>query len=166
MAEPGGTIPASLISEQDLTWVGCEIEFESDTVTESHVRQFVAASDDYHPSYVPEKAAALGIEHNAPPLLYYGITRPWVSLDGYAEDGTVADQRPLVGTGQAMGGTLSVEWLRPLRVGDRLRGIRTLASLEEKDGARMRFALATWKIEYRDQNGELVIREQYEQILF
>ncbi|UZG60215.1 MaoC family dehydratase [Rhodococcus opacus] len=155
-----------LITDDDLAWVGRELEFVSDVVTESQVRQFVAATDDYHPAYDGESADELGIEHIAPPMLYYGITRPWVGLDGYADDGTVLHQRPLVGTGQAMGGTLSVEWIRPLHVGDRLRGVRTLASLEEKQGSRMRFALAVWNTEYRDQNGELVIREQYEQILF
>lgn len=165
-AGSGQTTQQPLISEEDRAWVGRQLEFVGDVVTESHVRQFVAASDDHHPAYVSELATELGVEQHAPPLLYYGITRPWVSLDGYAEDGTVMHQRPLVGTGQAMGGTLSVEWIRPLQIGDRLSGVRVLTSLEEKQGSRMTFALATWNIEYRDQQGELVIREQYEQILF
>lgn len=160
-------MPGTLLTDEDLAWVGRQIEFEGDEITEAMVRQFVAATDDPHPSYLP--VGQPGVREGGPvvpPMLYYGSTRPFVCLAGYADDGTLEQQRPMVGTGQAMGGSLSVEWLRPLRVGDRLRGLRTLSSLEEKHGTQRTFALATWDTAYTDEKGEVVVRERYEQILF
>lgn len=157
----------TLLTDEALAWVGHETVFEGDEITESEVQAFVFASEDLHPSYLGEREGQFaGVPAAAPPMLYYGVTRPYVALDDYAPDGTFGGHRPPIGVGQSMGGTLSVEWLRPLRVGDRLTGIRTLKSMEEKEGARRSFVLITYETIYRDQTGEEVIREHYDQIAF
>lgn len=157
----------TLLTEEALAWIGNETVFAGDEITEATVRAFVFASEDLHPSYLGENEANLaGVNATAPPMLYYGVTRPYVPLDQYAPDGTFDGHRPPIGVGQSMGGTLSVEWLRPLRVGDRLIGVRTLKSMEEKAGARRSFVLITYETIYRDQTGEEVIREHYDQIAF
>ena len=157
----------SLLNDEALSWVGRRIEIEGDEITETMVRQFIYATEDAHPAYVSDLTAAdAGTPRVVPPMLYQGATRPYVPLSDYAPDGTVKENRPIIGSGQAMGGTLSVEWLRPLRVGDRLTGTRTLLSMNEKNGSTRQFVVVIWQTEYRDQNGEVVIREQYEQIVF
>lgn len=156
-----------LLTDQARSWIGREIVVDGDEVTEAMVQQFVYASEDAHPAYLSETTATdAGVERVAPPMLYQAAIRPYVPLDHYNSDGTVREVRPPLGTGQSMGGTLEVEWIRPLRVGDRLCGVRKLVALEEKSGSRRDFVIVRWQTEYRDQKGELVIREQYEQIVF
>ena len=99
-------------------------------------------------------------------MLYYGATRPLAPSDDFMEDGTVAEHRPLIGSGQTMGGSVEMEWLEPLMLGDQLCGTRTLASLQEKTGRKRDFVIAEWITEYRDKTGRLLVRERYEQILF
>ena len=153
----------TLLTPEITAWVGQSIEFFSEPVTEGEIRRFVAASEDPNPAYL---ASGDQPPVQAPPMLYYAITRPFVAGSEFAEDGTVLEHRPMIGKGQAMGGSVEVEWLRPIRLEDRLRGVRTLASLKEKQGSRMHFVIAEWVTEYFDEKEDLVVRERYEQILF
>ncbi len=156
----------SLLTEEAKAWIGRQITFESDPISVSDARCFIAASGDDNPAYALPDIGFDASGTPCPPMLYYGATRPWASADAFTEDGTVAEHRPIIGTGQTMGGSVEMEWLAPLRVGDRLSGIRTLSSLTEKQGKRFDLVLAEWMTEYRDQNGVLKVRERYEQILF
>ena len=151
----------SLLTPEIMAWVGRSIEFTGDPISAGEVRRFVAASGDDNPRYGDGPDGGL-----APPMLYYAVTRPLAPAADLAEDGTVFEHRPMIGQGQAMGGSIEVEWLRPLRLDDRISGTRTLASLNEKRGRRRHFVVAEWTTEYRDAEGELVIKERYEQILF
>ncbi len=156
----------SLLTPDVMAWVGRTITFESDPISTSEARRFIAASGDDNPRYaLPEPGHDLA-GAIVPPMLYYGATRPLASALQMAEDGTVEEHRPMVGTGQTMGGSVEMEWLRPLRVGDRLSGVRTLTSLTEKQGKTRQFVIAEWETEYRDPSGQLVVRERYEQLLF
>lgn len=156
----------SLLTPDLMAWVGRTITFESDPISTSEARRFIAASGDDNPRYaLPEPGHDLA-GAIVPPMLYYGATRPLAPALQMAEDGTVEEHRPMVGTGQTMGGSVEVEWLRPLRVGDRLSGVRTLTSLTEKQGKTRQFVIAEWETEYRDPSGQLVVRERYEQLLF
>lgn len=156
----------SLLTEDAKAWVGRQITFESDPISVSDARCFVAASGDDNPAYALPEIGQTADGSPCPPMLYYGATRPWAPADQFNEDGTVAEHRPMIGKGQTMGGRVEMEWLAPLRVGDRLKGTRTLAALTEKHGKRFDFVLAEWITEYRDQSGVLKVRERYEQILF
>lgn len=156
----------TLLTPEALEWVGRSITLRGDEVTEGEIRRFVAASDDPNPDYgSPRDTGAAGTVP-APPMIYYAVTRPLAAARDFAEDGTVFEHRPMIGKGQAMGGSVEVEWHRPIRLGDRLTGVRTLASLTEKQGSRMRFVIAEWVTEYRDQEDRIVVTERYEQILF
>lgn len=156
----------SLLTPEILAWVGRAITFESDPISISEARRFIAASGDDNPLYAIRQDVVDDAADLVPPMLYYGVTRPLVPASAMAEDGTVQEHRPMVGTGQTMGGSVELEWLRPLRVGDRLSGTRTLKSLTEKNGKTRQFVIAAWETEYRDRSGDLVVRERYEQLLF
>ena len=149
-----------------MAWVGRAITFESDPISISEARRFIAASGDDNPLYEIPQDAGDDAAAPVPPMLYYGATRPLVPASAMAEDGTVHEHRPMVGTGQTMGGSVEMEWLRPVRIGDRLSGVRTLKSLTEKQGKTRLFVIAAWETEYRDQSGQPVVRERYEQLLF
>ncbi len=158
----------SLLTAEARAWIGRKIAFNCDPVSVSEGRRFVAATGDDNPRYpAPSEAGVPAAEGQVlPPMLYYGATRPFAFESGFAADGTVEEHRPFVGTGQTMGGTLEIEWARDLRAGDRLSGVRTLVSLEEKQGRSRTFVLAVWETEYTDATGALVVRERYDQILF
>lgn len=156
----------SLLTPEIMAWVGRTITFASDPISISEARRFIAASGDDNPLYAIEQEAGDDTAAPVPPMLYYGATRPLVPASAMAEDGTVHEHRPMVGTGQTMGGSVEMEWLRPLQTGDRLSGVRTLKSLTEKQGKTRRFVIAEWETEYRDQAGRLAVRERYEQLLF
>ena len=156
----------SLLTPEIMAWVGRAITFESDPISVSEARRFIAASGDDNPLYAIAQEPGDDAATLVPPMLYYGATRPLVPASAMADDGTVHEHRPMVGTGQTMGGSVEMEWLRPLRVGDRLNGTRTLNSLTEKQGKSRQFVIAEWETEYRDQTGTVVVRERYEQLLF
>ena len=157
----------SLLTADILDWVGRSFSFVSDPISLSEARRFIAASGDDNPLYaLPAPGEPAEAETPVPPMLYYAITRPLAPSDDFVEDGTVAEHRPLVGTGQTMGGSVEMEWLEPLSLGDQLHGTRTLVSLNEKSGRKRDFVIAEWLTEYRDKDGRLLVRERYEQILF
>lgn len=157
----------SLLTPEIMQWVGRSFEFQSDPVSLSDARAFIAASGDDNPLYeLPEIGTEPNFSTTVPPMLYYAVTRPFVSSEGFAEDGTVTELRPLIGSGQTMGGSVEMDWFAPLHIGDQLTGRRTLASLVEKEGRRRNFVIAEWVTEYRTQDNELKVHERYEQILF
>jgi len=157
----------SLLTPEIMTWVGRSQEFKSDPISLSDARGFVASSGDDNPLYaLPELGHSEDCDAYVSPMIYYAVTRPFVSSKDFAEDGTVMELRPLIGTGQTMGGSVSMEWLEPLKLGDQLHGKRTLASLNEKEGRKRTFVIAEWLTEYWDNDGNLKVRERYEQILF
>ena len=157
----------NLLTPEIMAWVGRSFEFRSDPISLSDARAFIAASGDDNPLYeMPEIGAEPASDVIVPPMLYYAVTRPFVSSGDFAEDGTVMELRPHIGTGQTMGGSVEMEWFEPLMLDDRLHGTRTLASLQEKTGRKRDFVIAEWITEYRDRTGRLLVRERYEQILF
>lgn len=156
----------TLLTPETMAWVGRSIAFECDPISASEARRFIAASGDDNPLYALPQPGHDPSDTIVPPMLYYGATRPHVPASQMAEDGTVEEHRPMIGTGQTMGGSVEMEWLRPLRIGDRLSGTRTLKSLTEKHGKTRQFVIAEWETEYRDQTGQMVVRERYEQLLF
>ena len=157
----------TLLTLEHQAWIGTAITFRSDVITASEARRFVAATGDGTPFYPqPEDAGSDQAGAPVPPMLYYAATRPFARTSDVLEDGTVAEHRPMIGTGQTMGGSVEIEWFRDLVVGDRLTGVRTLTALTEKTGRTRSFVVATWVTDYFDAEDTLVVRESYEQILF
>lgn len=151
----------TLMTDEARAWVGREFDMPEFTVSERDIRQYAAALG----GPVPEPAESESDALLAQPLLYTALTRPILAPADLTVDGLSEDRRAPVGEGRVMFGGIDVELIRPLTPGDRVRGHRRLVSLEEKEGRRARFVVATWLTEYRDADGELVIRETSTQIL-
>ena len=167
MPEQPDLTEGSLLTAEALAWVGREVELPEVVVSDDNIGRFLAGTGDRNPLYTDDEVARQA-GHDAavvPPLACMALSRPVVPVCELASDGRAEILRPPVGAGRAMAGQLEVECVRPLYRGGRVRGRRRLVSLEEKQGRRRRFVLATWQTEYRDQAGELVVRETYQQIL-
>jgi acyl dehydratase len=104
----------TLLTPDILAWVGTSIAFTSDPISLAEARRFVAGSGDDHPDYPLTDASDGAHDGPVPPMLYYGATRPFADQAALAEDGTVTEHRPFIGSGQTMGGSVEVEWRRPL----------------------------------------------------
>lgn len=150
-----------LLTDEARAWIGREFDMPEFTVSELDIRRYAAAIG----GPVPPQQGADAIPLAAQPLLYTALTRPVLAPDDLTVDGLSEDRRAPVGEGRVMFGGIDVELVRALKAGDRVRGRRRLVSLEEKEGRRARFVLATWRTEYADADGEPVIRETSTQIL-
>ncbi|MEV0265748.1 MaoC family dehydratase N-terminal domain-containing protein [Streptomyces sp. NPDC050617] len=144
-----------LLTDEARGWVGREFDMPPFTVTEKDIRKYEAGLGNTVPAH-PDTAQ---------PLLYTALVRPIAPVAELGADGLTEDRRAPVGEGRVMFGGIDVELVRPLVVGDQVRGRRRLESLEEKHGRRGPFVLATWRTEYVDASGDPVIREASTQIL-
>ena len=164
--EAAGVRPG--ISDEALGWVGREWQLPGEAVTASGILRHTSATGDESPLYRdPEVAAEFGCSAIvAPPLMYMALTRPIVPLAELTIDGVTNDRRPPVGAGRAVAGDISIEFVRPLQVGDQIVGYRRLISLEDKVGKSGQLVVANWETEYRDQEGRVVIREHSSLILY
>ena len=163
-------MPEPLITEKARAVVGREIELSPFAITHESIERFTTAYGDEHPLYIdPHHAASAGYSSVvAPPLLHLTQDRPLTRHSQLAADGVPVETRPEVpvGQGRSMLGEITIEFDRPLQVGDVIRGVRRLTSLAEKEGRTGRFVVATWETDYRDAGGERVLREARSQILY
>ncbi|WP_256839180.1 MaoC family dehydratase [Ornithinimicrobium faecis] len=149
-----------LLTEEAKSWVGMEIDYPEFEITARDIARYAAGMGNPVPPYVDPPGNA-----SAQPLLYTALIRPIVESGTLTEDGLTQDRRAPVGEQRVMFGGIDIEMLRPLVVGDKVHGRRRLESMEEKQGRRENFVLATWKTTYWDANGETVMRETSLQIL-
>lgn len=87
--------------------------------------------------------------------------------DGYRADGLPnvrGELPPISFTGIAAGGS-KVSFMRPFRVGARIRVERSSATIQRKSGRSGEFAVVTYQFAYTDSNGELLAREEYSRVL-
>jgi acyl dehydratase len=157
----------SLLTEEALSWLGRTWTTAPREISAELIARHVAATGEQNPHYTdPDAARSAGYSSViAPPMLYRTLARPIVPLADLTVDGVTEDRRPPVGQGRAMNGEVSVEFVRPLIAGDRITAECTLTELTEKQGRRARFVLATWRTEFRDQRGSLVITEISKNVL-
>jgi len=147
-----------LLTDDARAWVGMELDIECIPLTRAEVQRFLVGIGH---------APASGEDEDLliPPMIYQTLSRLPVDPAALTKDGVPTDRRPPVGEGRGMNGEVELEFARPLRVGDKLRGRRRLASLESKRGRRRDMVVATWVTEYRDGD-EVVIVETVRQLLY
>jgi hydroxyacyl-ACP dehydratase HTD2-like protein with hotdog domain len=101
----------------------------------------------------------------APVLVYTLLTRPPTPI---AELQPAEHDPPTAGPGggrRVVFGGLTVELIRPVRVGDRLRGVRRVHSIEEKAGRTGPLVIVHWLTEFVDATDALVLRELSRQVI-
>lgn len=161
------TAEQPLLTDAAMAWVGREFALPAATVSDESVRRFVVGTGDANPVYLDDDAArAAGYDAAiAPPLICSALCRPVAPRAALTEDGRAEALVPPVGLGRAMAGETEVECLAPIYRGTRVSGRRRLDSLVAKEGKRRRFVVATWRTEYTDERGAVLVRETYRQIL-
>ena len=101
----------------------------------------------------------------APVLIYTLLTRPPTPITELGADGLAADRHLPVGGRRVVFGGLEVELIRPIRIGDRIRGERRVESIEEKVGRSGPLSIVNWRTEFTDASDALVLREISRQVI-
>ena len=148
-----------LVTDEARAWVGMEVDVECIPLTFAVLQRFLVGIGQ-------EPIASADDDIEIPPMIYQALCRLPVAVAHLTPDGVPPDRRPPVGEGRGMNGEVELEFRRPLRLGDNLRGRRRLVSLEPKQGRRRALVLATWLTEFCDADGDVVIVETVRQILF
>ncbi|WP_161958456.1 MaoC family dehydratase [Ornithinimicrobium cavernae] len=151
---------SGLLTDEARSWVGMEIEYPEFEITARDIARYASGMGNPVPAYVDPPD-----DLTAQPLLYTALIRPIVESGTLTEDGLTQDRRAPVGEKRVMFGGIDIEIVRPLVAGDKIHGKRRLESLEEKQGRRENFVLATWKTTYWDADDTVVMRETSLQIL-
>jgi len=95
----------------------------------------------------------------APPLFFMSLSWALHALQHLADDGLADDPfTEELPAGKRMGGGMRVEPIRPIRPGDILTAVRTIADIYEKQGTTGRLLFYDIMIEIRDSQDELVLR--------
>ena len=157
-----------ILGPEHLAWIGKEGPETKATVTEADIHNYANAVGFAGPDplYFDAEAAAQtpygGI--SAPPLFFGTPFTRIVPARDLREDGLPKDDdvhsglRPPLPLPRLMGGGTEVEYFRPMRPGDTLVRKSRLADLTEKSGRTGPLVFTTIETDYRDGEGELVLR--------
>jgi len=152
-------VTAPLLTDEARQWVGTETDIECVPLSRSELQRFLVGIG-MAPTRLPDEEVIV------PPMIYQTLCRLPVEISTLTKDGMPQDRRPPVGEGRGMNGQVTLDFKRPLRIGDVLRGKRRLVSLEPKEGRRRSMVVATWWTEFRDADDHVVLVETVQQLLF
>lgn len=126
-------------------------------VERSKIREFARSLFDDDPSYSdPAAAAEAGFDHLPVPLTMAVAAAHWD--EGGAEGKALSLGLDLK---RLLHGEVSWEYLGPMRCGDELTGQAVVEDVTTRDGSRGgTMTLVTLLTEYRNQDGELVLRQR------
>jgi acyl dehydratase len=135
--------------------VGTLVDEFSFPVDESKVREFALAIKDPSPRYVdPDAAAAEGFEGVPAPMTFAVVA-------AHHRDAAAAVELLGLDIERVVVGEVAWEYERPVLVGDRLDGRRTVVDVKSREGARGgRMTLVTLETELRNQRGELAVLQR------
>lgn len=108
----------------------------TDPVSRRHIREYLAAADDWHPLFDDDALAAAGPygEIVAPPLYPLALSRPVAKKDRLLADGQYSDLAHPGITGNTTLGGWDVEVKSLARVGDVVTLEERLIAIERKTG--------------------------------
>ena len=154
---------SSLISDEARALIGKESAPVTREVYAKDILRFCYAVGDMNPLYLDEefaKSSSFG-RTVAPPMFFDIPTLPEYPLDQLREDGL-----PRTGLGpplkatQAMAGGNEVEFFKPIRVGDRITRVSSIAEIYEKEGRSGTLVFTVYEHRYSNQEGDLVAVER------
>lgn len=124
-------------------------------------QRWAVAVDDLNPLWFdPDEARRHGYDDVVCPPLYLqyavlGVT-PLAELRADGSSGAVSGNLAFPRAPKRMAGGETTTFHLPAYDGDLIHMVRTIASVEEKQGRSGRFVLVTWRTSYRNQHGRLV----------
>jgi acyl dehydratase len=139
----------------DRSLVGTVVDEVTFAVEEGKVREFALAIKDPAARYRDHDAAAAeGFESvPAPPT--------FTVVAGHYRDAAVAVNKLGLDITRIVVGEVEWEYERPVLVGDRLHGRRVVTDIRSREGGRGgRMTLVTLETEFRDQHGEVAVRQR------
>ena len=143
--------------------VGVEKVTVSDPVSLRHIREYVAAIDDWDPIYVDEEAAKESPYGGiiAPPLFHGAVTRPVLAETDLQEDGQYKGFGVPGIHGRTLAGESETELFNPIRVGDVITEREKVVDIQEKQGRSGKLILVMSESTWTNQRGEMVARGRH-----
>jgi acyl dehydratase len=135
--------------------IGVVVDEFSFAVEQGKVREFAIAIKDPAPRYRdPSAAAEDGLEGIPAPLTFTVVA-------GHHRDAAAAVEQLGLEMRRVVVGEVEWSYERPLVVGDRLDGRRTVTGVRRREGGRGGYmTLVTLETEFRDQHGEVPVRQR------
>jgi len=148
----------ALLTPQLLANIGRSSEPRRELVTRRDIRKYAIATGNRQAHYLA------GDE--APPMFHISLFWEVVGMDELSADGVSIDPLlPKFPLEKAMAGGLEIEYLLPVRPGDWLTATRTLTDIYEKSGRSGPLIFYEIVMDIRNEQGDLVIRENTTRIL-
>jgi len=143
--------------------IGTETETLLGEITLREIQRYAAAAGDLNPLYFDEEYARASVYGGiiAPPNYLTAIIG-WAAGPPESElapDGCLPDPiRPLLpGMQRAMGAGQELEFMAPVRPGDRITRVSRIADATERAGRSGPFVLITFEERYVNQHGNVVV---------
>lgn len=155
-----------ILNDELLSWIGRENEPETADVTLAEIQRYanaVALRGQNPLCFDEEQAKASAYGGLIAPFQFYSV--PFAAMaetDTLGEDGTTRSGLghsllPPIPLPRGMAGGSEVEYMRPIRPGDRLTRRSKLTDITERRGRTGPLVFTTIETTYRDENGEPVV---------
>lgn len=143
---------SGMVDDAARAWIGRSQPPVTVEVSRRDIQKYAVATEQRQQKYID------GDE--APPMFLFGLLRPVVPMETLGPDGIARDSfLPDLPLKRIMAGGISMKFHRPMRPGDVLTATRTLADIREKQGGTGPLIFIDYKLEVRDQTGDLVVEE-------
>lgn len=148
----------SMVSDEARSWIGRSQPPIHMEVTRRDIQKYAVATEQWQQKFLD------GDE--APPMFLFGLLRPIVPLEGLGPDGIARDGfLPDFPLKRIMAGGTEMTYHRPLRPGDKLIAIKTLADIQEKQGGTGPLIFVSYDLTVETEDGEVVVEERSTRII-
>ena len=153
----------SLITEEARAMIGKEGTPVTGEVYEKEIRRFCYSVGDLNPTYFDGEEAKRSRYGGAvaPPMFYDIPTVQEFPLDVLKEDGLAKTGHHVpLKTTRSMAGGKEVEFIKPMRPGDKITRVGKIVDIYEKTGRSGALVFTVFENRYTNQDGELVVVER------
>ena len=155
-----------ILTDELMAWIGRENEPETAEVTLTEIQRYAnaVALRGPNPLYFDE-AAAKETPYGGliAPFQFFSIAftemaeTDTLADDGIPESGSGNSLRPPIPLPRTMGGGNEIEYMRPIRPGEKLTRQSRVAALSERPGRTGRLVFTTIETTYSDEQGKPVV---------
>jgi len=160
----------SRLTDEARQWIGRTYPERAFVVTRDSVRRFAYATGETDATHFDsEVARRAGFRGVVAPPMYYVVIRTYpfhtVPLVELGRDGIPEEDLPPIAFTRGVAGESAAEWHGEIVAGDTIIAAKTLTNLYEKEGRSGSLVFVEFEFEFRQEAGELAVRERLTRVL-